>query len=100
MSTPADRLAAIQAVYLDAMGNQTGDLAKAQTNADVAAIQANVADAQLAYSTAGAPAPPNTAAHVETAFTAAQTALGGVQQARANAAQMPTLLGALNDATG
>ncbi|MGH7023436.1 MAG: hypothetical protein ACREEB_07580 [Caulobacteraceae bacterium] len=99
MSTPADRLTAIQAIYLDAIGNETSDLAKAQTNADVAAIQANVANAQLIYYTAEAAALTNNAPDVEAAYTDATTALNGVKQARAASAAIPTLLGALNNAT-
>ena len=99
MSTPAERLAAIQAIYMDAMGNETSDLAQAQTSADVSAIQANVANAQLAYYTAEAAALSNNSADVEGANAAAQTALADVKKARENAAEIPTLLGALNSAT-
>ncbi len=99
MSTPADRLAAIQAVYMDAIGNEISDLAKAQTNADVAGIQANVANVRLAYYTAEAAALTSNAPAVEVAFKTAHAALDGVKQARATAAQIPALLGALNNAT-
>ena len=85
---------------MDAMGNETADLAKAQTSADVSAIQANVANAQLAYYTAEAAALTNNNADVEAAYTAASAALKEVKQTRANAAEIPTLLGALNGATG
>jgi lipopolysaccharide biosynthesis regulator YciM len=100
MSTPADRLTAIQSIYLDAIGNQTADLAKAQTNADVAAVQANVANAQLAYYTAEAAALTSNSSDVEDAFNAVGKALDEVKKARAAAAEIPTLLGALNTATG
>ena len=99
MSTPAERLAAIQATYLDAIGNEISDLAKAQTATDVAAVQANVANAKLAYYTAEAAALTANAPEVEGAYAAAKAALGGVKQARKDAAQIPTLLGALNNAT-
>ncbi len=49
MSAPNDRLAAIQNIYLDALNNEPEDLSRAQTPADIAAIQANVATARSTY---------------------------------------------------
>jgi len=100
MSTPADRLSAIQAIYLDALNNESQDLACATTPALVAAVQANVANARSTYYAAAAAALANNGADVETAYTAAQTALAAVKQARTNSAQITTLLGDLNGATG
>lgn len=99
MSTPDERLAAIQAIYDDASDNEPNDLAQATTAAQVTAIQLNLANAKNAYFTAVAAALTNAGAAVETAYQAAQQALKAVQQARTNSAQIATLLQKLNGAT-
>lgn len=99
MSTADDRLTAIQKTYLDAYNNEPSDLALAQTAADVTAIMANVASARSTYYAAEAAALTNNGPGVETAYAAAKKALAAVKKARTKAAQMATLLGALNGAT-
>ena len=99
MSTSADRLAAIQAIYFDALNNEAEDLSDADTPALVAAVQANLANARNNYYAAAAAALSNDGANIEAAFTAAQNALATVKQARAKSEQIADLLGSLNNAT-
>jgi|SRR6185437_9964692 len=98
-STPNDRLSAIQSIYLDALNNESQDLAQATTPAQVTAVQANVANARAAYYAAAAAALANAGPEVEAAYAAAQTALMAVKQARADSANITTLLGYLDGAT-
>ena len=99
MSTPADRLTAIQSTYLDALNNEPEDLSQAKTAADVAAVQANVANARSTYYSALAAALTNNAPSVEAALTSVQNALAAVKQARTDAAAIATLLNTMNGAT-
>jgi precorrin-6B methylase 1 len=98
MSNAADRLAAIQAIYQDANDNEGADLANAKTPAEVAAIQANLAQTRLAWVNAQAAALTGGSAEMERAFLAADAALTGVTAARRDGADIATLLGKLNDA--
>ena len=99
MSTPKDRLVAIQAIYDDANDNEPSDLADATTAAQVTEVQQNLANARHAYYSAVAAALTNAGAGVEAAYTAAQKALAAVQAARTASAEIPTLLQKLNGAT-
>jgi hypothetical protein len=99
MSTPEERLAAIQANYDDASDNETDDLAKAQTPADVAAIQANVAAARSAYYSAEAAMLTQNGANVENAYQAALAAQKSVTDARSQAASIADLITKLSGAT-
>lgn len=98
MSTPNERLSVIQNIYQDALSNEPEDLAAATTPSQIAAIQANVANARATYYAAAAAALTNSSGGVEAAYTAAQTALADVKAARAVSAQIATLLGKLNSA--
>jgi hypothetical protein len=99
MSTPEDRLDAIQAIYSDALDNEPADLSQATTEALVTGVQANVASARHTYYAAVAEALTNNSTQVEAAFAAAKTALTAVQTARSESAKMADLLGKLNSAT-
>lgn len=99
MTTPAERLALIQKNYDDASDNETSDLARATTPAQVAAIQANVASARAAYYSAVAAALTQSNAAVEDAYQKAQDAQTAVQNARGGAAAIADLIGRLGDAT-
>jgi|SRR5579872_4973330 len=99
MSTPSDRLTAVQNTYLDALNNEPEDLAAAQTAADVVAVQTNLANARTAYYTAASAALTNNAASVDAALTAAQNALAAVQAARKDAGAFAAFLTALTGAT-
>jgi hypothetical protein len=99
MSTQKDRLDVIQGNYNDAVINEPSDLAQAATATQVAAVQQNVANARHTYFAAAVAALTNSGAAVEAAYTAAQTALNAVKQARANSEQITTLLQKLGSST-
>jgi hypothetical protein len=99
MSSAAERLAVIQDNYNNALSNEPHDLAKAQTAADVTAIQANLANARSAYYSAIAAQLTAGGADVENAFHAARAARDAVDEARAESAALATLLQTLTGAT-
>jgi hypothetical protein len=98
-STPADRLALLQQIYQDALLHETEDLAAATTPAQVTAIQINVFTARQAYYANAVDTLTATGPAVEAAYTAAQTALTDVKNARTAAASIATILQKLSGAT-
>lgn len=99
MSTAADRLTTIKANYDSASNNETADLAKAQTAADISAIQANVAVARATYYSAVAAMLTRNGDAVEAAYQAALAAQKGVADERTKAAAIADLINKLNGAT-
>jgi uncharacterized phage infection (PIP) family protein YhgE len=99
MSTPADRLGVIHENYNSALENEPHDLARATNASDVTAIQANVASARQTYYVAIAAALTQSGTAVEEAFNAAKRAQDAVKDARNTAAQIPTLISKLGQAT-
>ena len=98
MSSPKDRLSAIQDTYNDALDNEPHDLAAAQTAAEVTAIQENVARTRNTYYAALAEALTNDGPAVESAFEEAKKALKAVKKAREDSAAIPNLLTKLSSA--
>lgn len=99
MSSPVERFAVVDHNYRQAKDNEAADLSRAQTEVEVAGIQANVANARLAYFEAvalilGAGGP-----GVEAAFTAARTAQATIKASREALELVPTLLGKLTNGT-
>ena len=99
MSTAAERLATVQENYDQAADNQAKDLAKAKDEVEVAAVQANVGAARLAYYKAEADELSKAGADVEQAQQEAKDALAAVKKARQDVEKLATLLGKLSKAT-
>ncbi len=100
MSNSSERLAIIKKNYDDASNNEAADLAKAKTPAQVAAVQANVAQARSAYYSAVEAMLSKTGADVESAYQDAVNAQNAIIEARKKAAAIIELLGKLSNATG
>ncbi|POZ61045.1 hypothetical protein [Chromobacterium alticapitis] len=99
MSTADDRLALVQQNYQAALDDEPHDLAAAETAAQVAAIQANLAAAKQIYYEALEAQLTQAGGDVEQAYLDASTALDAVAQIRGQAAAMPDLISRLNKAT-
>ena len=99
MSNADERLAVIKQNYDDASDHEAADLANAKTQAQVAAIQANVAQARSAYYGAIKAMLAQTGADIESAYADAVMAQQAVADARKKAEAIAVLLGKLSDAT-
>lgn len=99
MSTAQERLKAIQDNYDSASENEANDLAKTKLPEEVAAVQANVANARLAYYSAVTAMLTNSGDSVENAYEEAVKALATVKKARADAEQISKVIGKLGTAT-
>ncbi len=99
MSDATDRLAIIKKNYDDASDNEAADLASAKTPAQVAAIQANVAQARSAYYSAVEAMLSKSGTDVENAYKDAVDAQKAIADARIKAAAITDLLGKLTNAT-
>jgi hypothetical protein len=99
MSNADERLAVIKKNYDDAADNEATDLASAKTSAQVAAVQANVAQARSAYYSAVEAMLSKSGADVEAAYQDAVSAQAAIADARKQAAAIPDLLGKLSNAT-
>src|SRR5258708_8423841 len=99
MSTPQERLDALQSNYDEAINNEPTDLANAKSPQEVAAIQANVANARVAYFDAVAAMLSNSGDAVEQAYQAALGASADVEKARSDAEAVAKLIGKLGNAT-
>ena len=99
MSDATDWLAIIKENYDNASDNEATDLANAKTPAEVAAVQANVAQARSAYYSAVAAMLSKSGADIENAYQDAKNAQDAITDARAKAAATADLLGKLSDAT-
>jgi hypothetical protein len=73
-STAQARLEPIEAIYDDALADESSDLATAQTLSEVAAVQANVANARHAYFLAVEALQTQSEQQVESAYLAARAA--------------------------
>lgn len=100
MSDASDRLAIIKKNYDDASDNEAVDLASAKTPAQVAAVQANVAQARSAYYSAVEAMLSKTGGDVESAYQDALNAQNAIALARKKATAIIDLLGKLTNATG
>lgn len=99
MSNAADCLAAVQANYDRASGNEPADLAAAQTVDQARAVQANVALARSLYCEAVAADLSAGTEAAEGAYGAVLATQRAVEAARREAAALPDLLAKLGDAT-
>lgn len=99
MSTKDERLSVIQENYNDALDNEPYDLARAETPAQVTAIQANVANARQTYYEAVAAILTKSGNAVEQAFQEAKNAQASVKNCRDQAEAIPTLIAKLQSAT-
>jgi hypothetical protein len=99
MSSSVERLAVVEHNYRQAKDNEAADLSRAQTEIEVAGIQANVANARLAYFDAAAQALGASGPAVEAAFTAARHAQATIKTSRESLELIPTLLGKLASGT-
>lgn len=99
MSDASDRLAVIKKNYDDASDNEAADLACAKTPAEVAAIQANVAQARSAYYSAVEAMLSNSGSDIENAYQDAINAQDAIADARKMAAVIADLLVKLSNAT-
>lgn len=98
-STAQDRLDLVKANYDDAADHEASDLAKAQTSSQVAAIQANTANARYVYYSAVEAALSAAGDEVEAAYQAALNAQKQVANDRIQAASIAALIGSLRRAT-
>ena len=99
MSDATDRLKIIEQNYDNASDNEADDLASATTPAQVAAIQANVAQAKSTYYSAVEAMLSKSGADIETAYQVAVDAQKAIADARAKAAAIGDLLEKLSNAT-
>jgi len=99
MSSAVERLAVVDHNYRQAKNNEAADLSRAQTEAAVAGIMANIANARLAYYEAVALALTAGGPGVEAAFTAARDAQATIKASREALELVPTLLGKLKSGT-
>lgn len=98
-STAVERLAMVDANYRKAKDNEPSDLGRATNDAEVSAVRANLAEAQLAYYRAVAEALTKGGPAVETAFNKAKAARNAADESRAALEAFPLLLAKLQAAT-
>lgn len=99
MSNLSDRLAAIKQNYDDASDNEATDLASAKTAAEVAAVQANVANARSTYFSAVEAMLSKAGDDVEAAYQEALNSQKIIADARKKSAAIADFLGKLSDGT-
>ncbi|WP_225547359.1 hypothetical protein [Chromobacterium violaceum] len=99
MTTSTNVLTSIQANYNSALQNEPTDLAAAASEAQVMAIQANIATAGSLYYQAAATALTTGTSAVDTAYQQAQAAQAAVATARSQSAAIADLLNKLNQST-
>lgn len=99
MSNADERLNLIKQNYDDASDNEAADLANAKTPIEVASIQANVANASVAYYSAIAMTLSQSDDGVETAYDDAVSAQKAISDARQQSAAIADLLEKFSDAT-
>lgn len=99
MSTHDDRLQVIQTNYLDALQNETFDLAKTPDPVQISSIQANLANARVIYFTAVVSSLRQNNNGVEIAYQSAVDARQEVTKARTRSASIPELIGKLQSST-
>lgn len=99
MSDASERLAIIKKNYDDASNNEATDLAKAKTPAQVAAVQANVAQARSAYYSAVEAMLSKNGTNVENAYQDAVNAQNAIAVARKKTTSIINLLVKLTNST-
>ncbi len=100
MSDASDRLAIIKKNYDDASNNEAADLASAKTPAQVAAVQANVAQARSAYYSAVEAMLSKSGEDVERAYQDAGDAQNAIALSRKKSNVIKYILVKLTNATG
>ena len=99
MSSQENRKSIIETNYTSALESEPNDLAAADTPEQVAAIQANVANAKLVYYTAIASQLDGAGPEIEAAYQQVQLALQAVKDAREAAGKIADILQKLTGAT-